>query len=237
MKPHIVGAVFARGGSKGVPRKNLRMLAGKPLIAHAIETARAVRLIDRVIVSTDDPEIAEVGRRWGAEVPFLRPSELAADESPEWMTWRHAIRALDALFPSRTPDVLVSVPTTSPLRAPGDVEACIRTLLESDADAVITVTPARRNPYFNMVVFEAGYVRLASLPPAGGITRRQDAPAVFDITTVAYAARRGYVLAASSLLDGKVKAVVVPESRALDIDSEMDLKFAELLMSQAPAGA
>jgi N-acylneuraminate cytidylyltransferase len=210
-------------------------LAGKPLIAYAIEAARAVSLIDRIVVSTDDPEIAQVSRQWGAEVPFMRPAELASDDSPEWLAWQHAIRALEQLTPAQRVDILVSAPTTSPLRAPGDIEACIQLLLDSRADVVITVTPARRSPYFNMVAFEAGYVRLVNASPANGIARRQDAPAVFDITTVAYAARRDYVLQASSLLEGKVKAVIVPESRALDIDSEMDLKFAELLMAEAPA--
>lgn len=236
MKPHIVGVIFARGGSKGVPRKNVRPLAGKPLIAHAIEVARAVPLIDRVVVSTDDSEIAGISQEWGAEVPFMRPAELAADNSPEWLAWQHAIRALEQSVSSRRLDVLVSIPTTSPLRAPGDVVACIQTLLESDADVVITVTPAKRSPFFNMVAFDGGYVRLVNAPPAGGIARRQDAPTVFDITTVAYAARRDYVLQASSLLEGKIKAVIVPESRALDIDSEMDLKIAELLFNRAPDG-
>jgi N-acylneuraminate cytidylyltransferase len=234
MKPHIVGMIFARGGSKGVPRKNIRLLAGKPLIAYAIEAARNVRLIERIVVSTEDPEIAQIGRQWGAEVPFLRPAELAADDSPEWLAWQHAIRALEELSPTRRLDVLVCVPTTSPLRAPEDVEACIRVLLEGSADLVITVTPARRSPYFNMVVIEEGYARLVNRPPAGHVFRRQDAPAVFDITTVAYAARRDYVLQASSPLEGTVKAVIVPESRALDIDSELDLKFAEFLLGQAP---
>jgi len=232
MKPYVIAVVFARGGSKGVLRKNIRMLAGKPLLAHAIEIARSVRLIDRTVVSTDDSEIAEIARRWGADVPFLRPAELAADDSPEWPAWQHAVRSLEAIPPTRRVDVLVSIPATSPLRAAEDVEACIRLLLESDADAVITVTPARRSPYFNMVVLTDGYAILVNPPPAGGVHRRQDAPAVFDITTVAYAARRDYVLTASSLLEGKVRAVIVPESRALDIDTETDLRFAEFLFSQ-----
>lgn len=230
MKPHIVGIIFARGGSKSVPRKNIRLLAGKPLIAHSIEVVRKAPLIDRLVVSTDDEEIAEVARRWGAEVPFVRPADLALDDSPEWLAWQHAVRELDAGSPRKL-DVLVSIPATAPLRAVEDVEACIRTLLESDADIVITVTPARRSPYFNMVKLEDGYVRLVCDRPAGGVHRRQDAPSVYDVTTVAYAARAGYILEATSLLQGKVRAVVVPECRAWDIDTEMDLKVAEFLMT------
>src|SRR5687767_5970077 len=94
MKPHIVGFIFARGGSKGIPRKNIRLLGGKPLIAYSIEAARASRFIERVIVSTDDPEIAKVAQQYGAEIPFIRPAELAQDNSPEWLAWQHAVRSL-----------------------------------------------------------------------------------------------------------------------------------------------
>ena len=116
MKAFIVAVIFARGGSKGVMRKNIRPLAGKPLIAYAIEVARASRWIDQVVVSTDDPEIAAVAQHYGAEVPFMRPSELARDDSPEWLAWRHAIRTLGA-GQGRAIDVFVCVPATSPLRA------------------------------------------------------------------------------------------------------------------------
>ncbi len=227
MKPYVVAVVFARGGSKGVPRKNVRLLAGKPLIAYAIETARASHMIDRVMVSTDDVEIADVARRYGAEVPFMRPSELAQDASPEWLAWQHAIRALGNNF-----DVFVSVPPTAPLRRVEDVDACIQTLLQSDADMVITVKPAERNPYFNMVVIdETGYARLV-IQPENAVQRRQAAPIVYDMTTVAYAARPDFVLRARSMFEGKLKAVCVPAERALDIDTEMDFKIGELLLSQ-----
>ena len=174
-KPNIVGLTCARGGSKGLPRKNLRSLQGKPLIAWAVEVALQCPSLDRVIVSTDDPEIASVAKQWGAEVPFLRPPELAQDETPEWLVWQHALRSIEA---SGSPgaDVLVSVPATAPLRSVQDVEACISELLQHpDADLVITVTHPHRNPYFNMVTTSDGWVRLASQPP-GPIYRRQDAP-------------------------------------------------------------
>ena len=228
MKPHVVGAIFARGGSKGIPRKNLRLLDGLPLLAHAIAAAKDAKWVERVVVSTDDPEIAEVARRHGAEVPFMRPAELAADDAPEWLAWRHAVRTLDATGGRRKIDVLVAVPTTSPLRVAGDVDACVEALLESDADVVITVTPAARSPYYNMVVLDDGYARPV-IHPSGPLHRRQDAPRVFDMTTVAYAARAGYVVSAEGLFDGKVRAVVVPRERALDIDTELDLEVAEFL--------
>lgn len=233
MKPYTVGVIPARGGSKGVPRKNIRLLAGKPLIAYAIQTALASKFIDRVIVSTDDAEIAHIAQQYGAEVPFMRPPELARDDSPEWLTWQHAIRTLEAVEGNASMKVFVCVSPTAPLRAVEDVDACIQTLLDSDADLVITVKPAERSPYFNMVVLnEGGYARLV-IPPKERIYRRQDAPPVYDMTTVAYAARPEYVLNASYLFEGKVTAIVVPVERALDIDTELDLKFGEFLLSQA----
>ncbi len=231
-KPRLLAIIPARGGSKGVPRKNLRLLAGKPLIAYAIETALASGLIDRVVVSTDDTEIAGVARQYGAEVPFMRPVELARDDSPEWLVWRHALRTLRVAEGGQRIDALVCIPPTSPLRVAADVDLCIRTLLENDADVVVTVKPAERNPYFNMVVLdEGGYARLA-IQPVNPIDNRQFAPPVFDMTTVAYAARPEFVLEANSMFEGRVRAVVVPRERAVDIDTELDLTFAEFLLNQ-----
>jgi N,N'-diacetyl-8-epilegionaminate cytidylyltransferase len=232
VKPYIVAFIFARGGSKGVPRKNIRLVAGKPLIGHAIETARASTLIHRVIVSTEDQEIADVAREWGAEVPFLRPAHLARDDSPEWLAWQHAIGELTVIDAPRQLDLFTSVPTTSPLRSVADLDRCIRSVLESDADAAITVRPAERSPYFNMVCLENGYARLV-IPPVHAVHRRQDVPEVFDMTTVAYAARPEYVLRAGSLFEGKVRAVIVPPERAIDIDTELDIAFAEYMMARS----
>ena len=227
-----VAVIPARGGSKGIPRKNIRPLAGKPLIAYSIETALASKLIDRVIVSTDDQEIADIAREFGAEVPFLRPPELARDDSPEWLTWQHAIRYLEGEEGGPGIGVFVCVSPTSPLREVEDVDACIRTLVESDADLVITVKAAERNPYFNMVVLDDGYARQV-IPPTKNIYRRQDAPVVYDMTTVAYATRPHFVLSSDSVFAGKVKAVVIPSERTLDIDTELDFEFAEYLLSRS----
>ena len=225
-----LAVIPARGGSKGVPRKNIRLLAGKPLIAYAIETALASRFIDRVIVSTDDEEIANVAQQHGAEVPFMRPPELAQDDSPEWLTWQHAIRTVESMEDGSRVGVFVCVPPTSPLRAVDDVDACIQTLLDGDTDLVITVKAGERSPYFNMVVLNKDdYARLV-ISPEGKIFRRQDAPQVYDMTTVAYAARPEFVMSAASMFEGRVKAVVVPRERALDIDTELDLQFAEFLL-------
>lgn len=232
MTRHIVAGIFARGGSKGVPRKNLRPLAGKPLIAHAIHTARQSTLIDRVFVSTDDAEIASTAAAFGADVPFMRPAELAGDAAPEWAAWQHAIRTLQAEDPVAW-DAFVCVPTTSPLRAVEDIDNCIRGLLDSDADIAVTVRHAERSPYFNMVTLDDDRFARLVIPPARETARRQDAPPVYDMTTVAYAARPAFVLRARSMFEGKVKAVLVPAERALDIDTEFDFRIAEALWPNA----
>lgn len=231
MKHYILGAIFARGGSKGVPRKNIRPLNGKPLIAYSITAAKQCSLIDRVIVSTDDKEIAEIAQDWGAEVPFLRPKHLANDDTQEWLAWQHAIRELEKNDQFGKIDLFVSLPPTSPFRSIEDVEVCINKLVESEADIVITVKPAARNPYYNMVALDAdGFARLI-LPADQLYFGRQSAPLVYDMTTVAYAAWSDYVLSASSIFDGKVKVVVVPPERALDIDTELDFDIAECLLN------
>jgi len=222
----IVALIFARGGSKRVPRKNIRPLAGKPLIAYTIETARASRYVQRVVVSTEDAEIGDVARQFGAEV-LMRPAELAGDNVTAWASWQHAITELSK---DRPIDVTVVLPPPAPLRAPEDVDACIEALLNSDADIAITVTPADHNPYFNMVHRDdTGIVRL--IMPTDRATR-QTVPPVYNITTVAYAARPQFVMNAQSLFEGKVTSVIVPPERALDIDTELDFEFAEFLLAR-----
>ena len=221
--------IFARGGSKGLPGKNIRALGGKPLIAWSIEHALAVKRIERIIVSTDSEEIAAVARHHGADVPFIRPAELAADNSPEWQAWRHALNYL--LDTDGTlPEVMISVPTTAPLRLPLDIENCLDEYEKGDADIIVTVTEAHRNPYFNMVkVNHDGTVGLV-LPPEASIIRRQDAPVVYDMTTVAYVARPEFVMSRNCIFEGRVRNVYIPVDRSLDIDTPLDFRIAECLM-------
>ncbi|RXZ33735.1 acylneuraminate cytidylyltransferase family protein [Oxalobacteraceae bacterium CAVE-383] len=228
IEQRTIAFIFARGGSKGLPGKNIKLLGGKPLIAHSIELALSCPFIETVIVSTDDQGIADVSRKYGAEVPFMRPSELATDTAPEWLAWRHAI---EWTFREKGPfDYFVSLPATSPFRIADDVESCLRTLQTSpDADIVITVKDADRSPYFNMIVLnENGDAELV-IKPQGNVSRRQDAPAVFDMTTVAYVARPAFIQRAQQIFDGKVKTVKVPAERALDIDTPYDFMLAQAI--------
>lgn len=225
-----VAFIFARGGSKGLPGKNIRPLAGKPLIAWSIEQTKAVKRIERVIVSTDSQEIADVARKYGAEVPFMRPDELARDDSPEWLAWRHALKFVRETE-GALPEVMVSVPTTAPLRSPIDIENCLDNFSQGGADMVITVTDAHRSPYFNMVKTNPdGTVGLV-ISPSGVIARRQDAPVVYDMATVAYVIKPEFVMTHQATFEGRVRAVHVPTERAIDIDTLFDFKIAECLLA------
>ncbi len=225
-----IAFIFARGGSKGIPRKNLQDLGGKPLVGHAIECALSVAEVERVIVSTDDEEIAGTAREFGADVPFLRPPHLATDRAAESLAWRHALDEAELRYGAF--DVFLSVPATAPLRAPEDLRNVLAAFVPDETDFVITVTPARRSPYFNMVTVDArGFARLAAdgKPP---VAHRQEAPAVFDMTTVAYAASPDYVRTGKGLFEGRVRAVEVPAERALDIDEPLDLEIARFLYAR-----
>lgn len=226
-----IAFIFARGGSKGVPDKNIRELSGKPLIGWSIEHAQAVQDIRRVIVSTDSVEIASVAKEFGAEVPFMRPAELAQDDSPEWMAWRHGLRYL-LETEGVLPDAMVSVPTTSPLRKPIDIENCLSVFSQQDADVVVTVSEAHRNPWFNMVKICADDTVDLVIPLEQRVARRQDAPPVYDMTTVAYVIAPTFVLSNDSIFSGRVRAVQVPTARAIDIDTMFDFEVAEFLMQR-----
>jgi N-acylneuraminate cytidylyltransferase len=222
--------IFARGGSKGLPGKNTRSLGGKPLIAWSIQQALSVKRIDRIIISTDSEEIASVARDFGAEVPFLRPAELATDESPEWLAWQHALNyLLDKT--GRLPEVMVSLPTTAPLRLALDIENCLDEYEKGNADIVVTVTDAHRSPYFNMVKANTdGTVGLV-IPPQSILARRQDVPLVYDMATVCYVANPEFVMTHNATFEGRVRAVHVPAERAIDIDTLLDFQITECLLN------
>jgi CMP-N-acetylneuraminic acid synthetase len=228
----VVALICARGGSKGLPGKNIRPLAGRPLIAWAITQARAVPRIGRIIVSTDSEQIAAVAREAGAEVPFLRPEELARDDSPEWLVWRHALSYLKESS-GAYPDALIAVPATAPLRSPADLENCLEEFAKGGADIVFTVTDAHRSPYFSMVKRNSDGTIGLVIPPEGPMFRRQDAPVVYDITPVAYVARPEYVMTRTGLFEGRARVVHIPPERAVDIDTLFDFKIAECLLSGA----
>ena len=226
MNLNTIAFIFARGGSKGLPGKNIKMFFGKPLIAWSIEHAKKVKSIHRVIVSTDSNEIAKIAKKFGAEVPFLRPKEISKDDSPEWMAWRHALSFLKETE-GGMPEIMISIPATAPLRRVVDIKNCLNLFKKGNVDTVIAITKARRNPYFNIVKKKQnGYIDLVSRPTKK-IYRRQDSPLVYDMTTVAFVTDPQFIMQNKSIFNGRVKAVEVPVDASIDIDSLFDFKMAE----------
>lgn len=234
-QPETVAFVFARGGSKGLPGKNLMELGGKSLIGRAIEAGLSTPGISRIIVSTDDEAIARAATFHGAEVPFLRPAILARDDTPEWLAWRHAIETINARSPDRPIGTFVSLPCTAPLREVQDVTACLARFNVGDVDAVITIREAERSPYFNMVRIDNDGLAKIAVDPGQSFHRRQDVPDIFDMTTVAYVCRPSFVMESKSLFDGKVGTVKIPRERAIDIDTQLDFDIAACLLARANA--
>lgn len=220
--------IFARSGSKGMAKKNIQTFNGKPLISWTVKLALQIGQIDKVFVSTDSKEIAEIARVAGAIVPFIRPSELATDTSPEWHSWQHFINFL-ADKDGKVPEVFISLPPTSPLRSITDVENCLQEFKKGRADFVVGITPSERNPYFNMVKkVEDNQVDLI-IHQGNKYSRRQDTPEVFDLTTVCYVGKPSTILTKNSIFEGKVAGVEIPRERAIDIDTELDFQIAEFL--------
>jgi N-acylneuraminate cytidylyltransferase len=225
-----VAFIFARGGSKGLPGKNIRTIGGKPMIAWSIEQALAVRRIERVIVSTDSDEIATISKQYGAEVPFIRPAHLATDSSPEVLSWRHGLEYLKETMGSM-PEVLVSLPATAPLRSITDINNCLDEYEKNLSDVVISVTDSHRSPYFNMVSQNSDGTYGLVIPPLSTINRRQDVPVVYDMTTVCYVVNSQFIISHDSIFEGRVSGVHIPINRAVDIDTLLDFQIAEMLLS------
>jgi len=225
-----VAFIFARGGSKGLPGKNIKLIAGKPLIAWSIEHAKQTRGVERVIVSTDSIEIAKVAEKFGADVPFMRPPELASDSAPEWLAWQHAIKYLEKST-GKIPEIFISVPPTSPLRLVSDIERCIEVYENDGADVVITVSETDRSPYFNMVKSNSDGSFALAVDSEVRLIRRQDAPRLFNISTACYVADPKFVLNHNSIFEGRVNAVEIPTDRAIDIDTLLDFRIATMLMT------
>lgn len=221
--------IFARGGSKGLPGKNIKKLNGKPLIQYSIDIAKSISNIEKIFVSTDDAEITNIAYQNGAEI-INRPKELAEDNSAEWAAWQHAINWVINKYGNF--DYFVSLPPTSPLRSVEDIQNSIQELINTKSDICISVTPANRSPYFNMVkASENNLVELA-IQSVNNITRRQDAPKLYDMTTVVYTSKPDFILNNAGLFSGKVSSILVPKERSVDIDDIYDFLLAEAIISK-----
>ena len=221
--PRVIATICARGGSKGLPGKNLRPLAGKPLIVHTIEQALACESIEGVFVSTDDAAIAEVATRAGAQVPYLRPAELATDEAPKLPAIEHLVTHLER--GGMEVDTVVDLQPTSPLRRPQDIEAALA--LRDDADLVVGVTEPSHNPYYTLAESDAQ----GRLQPSkrANFVRRQDAPAVWGLNGSIYVWRRAALpkAIAEGFWSVRIKPYAMPRRRSVDIDDLEDFELAQ----------
>lgn len=228
----VTAFVFARGGSRGLRNKNILDFAGKPLIAWTIEQALSNPRINRVIVSTDSMEISQISKMYGAEVPFQRPAGLASDTSEELASWKHALNFLQDTE-GAIPEIFLSLPCTAPLRTQIDINRNLDCLIDNSGDLAISVCPSTRNPYFNMVQLDSSGRASLAIESEKNFSRRQDAPNIFDITTVAYSSRAQYVLETDNILSGRVFTSLVDRERAIDIDDALDFEFAEFLFKKS----
>jgi CMP-N,N'-diacetyllegionaminic acid synthase len=220
-----------RGGSKGVPDKNLRRLLGKPLMAYTIEQALQSGLFKHVVVSTDSQKIAEAARSFGAEVWFIRPPEMATDSASKLPAIRHALLESEHYFGHKF-DVLVDLDVTSPLRLIEDITGAYERFVREDADILITASPSRKNPYFNMVENVNGLIQIVKQFDKQ-IERRQDAPQVFDMNASIYIWKRKALLEYDTLFTDKTALFVMPEERSVDIDTELDWNIVEYIIGKS----
>jgi CMP-N-acetylneuraminic acid synthetase len=224
MKLNIVPFVFARGNSKGIKNKNLLKFNNTTLLGNAILQARRIKFAKKIFVSTDSNKIKKEALKYKAQVPFVRPKHLSTDNSPEIYAWRHAVDYLNNKL-DIFPDYIVSVPTTSPLRRISDINKCLSLAIKSKLDMVFAITNSHKNPYFNMLIKKKGKLQIF-IKKNKKISRRQDAPKSFDLTTVCYVFKPNYIKSNFNLFSGKVGYVYVPKQRAVDIDDKWDYRIA-----------
>lgn len=226
----FLGIIPARGGSKGVPRKNIRPLAGKPLIAWTIEQAKASRYLDRTIVSTEDEEIASVAKAYGGDVPFLRPEELARDDSPSIDFVLHAMEQ----FPVY--DAIVLLQCTSPLRATEDVDGCIEMFCSQGVESCVTVTEAEHSPYWMYTLGDDGAMKPLIEIDRRESYQRQKLPAVYQLNGAVYVCSYDFLKREKVFVSKDTCAYVMPRKRSYDIDTMMDFTFVDLLLREQANG-
>jgi CMP-N,N'-diacetyllegionaminic acid synthase len=227
-------SVCVRGGSKGVPNKNIRPLLEKPLLIHSLDQARQSGLFDCIVVSSDSNKILQLAEEWGVDHAIERPEELATDFAPKLPVIQHCFLTAETLS-GMTFDTAVDLDATSPLRNQADLKGVVDLLESNDtATNVITGTPARRSPYFNLIELdESGRVHLSGKRQNidGTIVRRQDAPPCFDLNASIYAWWRDSLLKARHVIQSSTRLYVMPGERSVDIDSELDFRWVEFLMN------
>ncbi len=227
--PYALGVIPARGGSKGLPGKNLRKLGALSLIGQAVASAREAALLARFIVSTDSPEIAEEAGRHGAEVPFLRPAELATDQAGMLPVLQHAVRWLESSAGVR-PDMIVTLQPTSPFRTGVEIDATVTKVIDTGSDSAQTLSEASYHPYFMKTL--DGDRTMALFPDGHTYVRRQDAPPVYQPSGAVYVTRYATLMEQGHILGDDNRGVIMGFEPSVNIDTEWDFLLAELLLRE-----
>lgn len=230
-KPNILVTICARGGSKGVKNKNVRLLNRKPLIAYTILQALRWGKATKVVVSTDSHNIASVSEKFGADVPFIRPKVLAGDHSPKFPVIRHALQSSEEIYKEKF-DIIVDLQPTSPVRTTKDLDSALSLFSEKKLSCLFSVVPSSSNPYFNMVERSSSGKITVSKSVNRPITRRQDAPPVFEMNGSIYLFSREHVLNPDSIspVSANSDIYIMNQWASVDIDRELDFKFLEYLI-------
>jgi len=230
-KYKVLCSICARGGSKGVKNKNIKHIHGKPLIAYTIEQAKASKLFEHIVISTDSDDIANISKEYGAEVFFKRSAEMASDTAGKLDVIRDAFLRSEEYY-NEAYDYLIDLDATAPLRLVDDILNSFTQFLENNNDNLITAMPSRRSPYFNLIEVDKNGTVILSKTLDSSIVRRQDTPKSYDMNASIYIWKRDTILNEKSLFLEKTGLYVMPEERSIDIDSELDYKLVELIMKE-----
>lgn len=229
---NVLVTIAARGGSKGVPNKNIRSLSGRPLIAHTIAQAHAWGRGTHIVVTTDSPQIAQCARECGAEAPFLRPAEFATDSSSKFPALRHALMEMERLKGIRY-EAVVDLDPTSPVRKRADLDTCLDRFQRENLQTLFSATVAHKNPYFNLVELNERGVPVLSKGMPGTVLSRQQAPKVYSINGSIYVFSRDHLLSGpETSLTAQSAIHVMDDLAGVDIDREVDFRFLEFLISE-----
>jgi CMP-N-acetylneuraminic acid synthetase len=231
-RAETLAVIPARGGSKGLPRKCGLPVGGVPLLVRAISTAKAARCVSRTIVSTDDPEFAALAEKAGAEVPFLRPPELAGDATPIIDAIEHLLDSLKR-GEGYVPEYLALIQATSPLSLPEDVDGAFKAMLASGADAAVSVCESEVKPDWLRRVGADGFIEPLMKLDAAQHTPRQAMPKTYRLNGAVYWARTSALLEARSFIPPRCVPYEMPVGRSVDVDCALDLKIAELIAKEA----
>jgi N-acylneuraminate cytidylyltransferase/CMP-N,N'-diacetyllegionaminic acid synthase len=228
-KYEVLGIIPARFNSQGVTNKNIRKLNNKPLIAYTIEAALKTKRLSRIIVSTDNEEIADIARTYGAEAPFLRPAELARDDTSMLPVLQYAVKFLENKENYRT-HIIVTLQPTSPLRKSYHIDEAVKKLIDNDADCVVSLCEVEHSPYW-MKKIEDDKV-FDFIEGAERYTRRQDLPKVYCLNGAIYVTKYKVLMEENKILGDNTRAIIMNQEDSVDIDTELDLKLAELILKE-----